>query len=98
MPLFSRTRPTPRATVGDQVPPQDANGAEGAAQEAAQRSVAQGAAQEGLSRVLLAELRGQREDFKQTYALIESRLEKLEKAMRIKPKASVSTSITPDVS
>ena len=98
MPLFPRTRKrqsqATRAAVDehDEVrvhAPQDgaAGGPQGAGAEG--EGGTQGSDQGGLSHVLLAELRGQREDFRQTYALIESRLEKLEQAMQIKPKASV---------
>ncbi|XP_034242968.1 chaoptin-like [Thrips palmi] len=41
-----------------------------------------------LSEALLVELRGQRADFQNTYALIESRLDKLEKAITNQPRVS----------
>ncbi|KAK3930536.1 Treslin [Frankliniella fusca] len=48
----------------------------------------------GLSQALLVELRGQRQDFKQTYALLESRLDKLEKAINRQPREAGGTAST----
>lgn len=77
MPLFSSNRNNGRP------PPSRPPSAASAAPDPAPADTA------GLSQALLVELRGQRADFQNTYALIESRLDKLEKAINSQPRASV---------